>query len=203
MMSTLSLFSSAGVTMKDMFTSMPDSLIPYLSKNNRLDCIDFKISCMEAVVKNNFEENSTLDTLTNDYLLMDLNESAQLEMKLLPSAVPGDSSFVLCQIITVKAPEAESHISFYTVDWKELDGKDLLIVPSFDAFWTKPDTMTTERFNTLRKYVDPMMVSASLSSHDNSITFTLAKPLLSNEEKKQLEGVCLQKKLFWNGKIFK
>ena len=38
---TFSQASADGVKIRDVFREMPDSLMPYLSLNNRLDFIDF------------------------------------------------------------------------------------------------------------------------------------------------------------------
>ena len=48
------------LTIRDVFKSMPDSLMPYLSNNNRLDFIDFMDSNMKAEVKNQFGGNSIM-----------------------------------------------------------------------------------------------------------------------------------------------
>ena len=198
------LSSYGSVKMTDVFVNMPDSLIPYLTKNNRLDCIDFKASKMSAIVKNVFDENSELITITDDYLDMQLSESVHLEMKLLPYiSKDGDSTQIICQIFTYYGPEAESNITFYTTEWKELNASDYLSIPSFDDFWIKPDTMTTARYNTIRSFIDPVMMKAFLSEKDYSMTFSLGKPLLSKEDKKELEGICIPKEMKWNGKIFK
>mgnify|MGYP003458050201 CR=1 FL=1 len=198
------LSSYGSVKMTDVFVNMPDSLIPYLTKNNRLDCIDFKASKMSAIVKNVFDENSELITIADDYLDMQLSECVHLEMKLLPYiSKDGDSTQIICQILTYYGPEAESNITFYTTEWKELNVSDYLAIPSFDNFWIKPDTMTTARYNTIRSFIDPVMMKASLSEKDYSMTFSLGKPLLSKEDKKELEGICIPKEIKWNGKIFK
>lgn len=46
--------SAQDVTIRDIFKQMPDSLMPYLSQNNRLDFIDFLDSHMKAEVRNTF-----------------------------------------------------------------------------------------------------------------------------------------------------
>lgn len=198
------LSSYGSVKMTDVFANMPDSLIPYLTKNNRLDCIDFKASKMSAIVKNSFDENCELITITDDYLDMQLSECAHLEMKLLPYiSKEGDSTQIICKVITCYAPEAESDIAFYTTNWKRLNTNESLSMPSFDNFWIKPDTMTLVKYNTVRSFIDPVMIKASLSEKDYSMTLSLGEPLLSKDDKKQLEGICIPQKIVWNGKMFK
>ena len=53
---TLVVFSALMVkaenlTVKTLFAEMPDEVIPYLTKTNRLDCIDFMESNMKAEVR--------------------------------------------------------------------------------------------------------------------------------------------------------
>ena len=51
---------SAQITVRDLLKSMPDSVIPYLTENNRLDMIDFMESNMDAVVTNTLGGKSQL-----------------------------------------------------------------------------------------------------------------------------------------------
>ena len=54
--------------MRDVFKQMPDSLIPYLSSNNRLDFIDFIDSKMDAEVANSLGGKSRMQKLTDKYV---------------------------------------------------------------------------------------------------------------------------------------
>ena len=56
------------LTIRDVFRQMPDSLMPYLSTNNRLDFIDFLDSNMKAEVKNQFDGKSEMTVMTDDSL---------------------------------------------------------------------------------------------------------------------------------------
>ena len=77
---TLSAVSLTAADMKDVFSAMPDSVLPTLTRNNRLDMIDFVSSGMKAEVNDVFNEKSTLDTLTADYLHITLSEAVKVEM---------------------------------------------------------------------------------------------------------------------------
>ena len=108
--------------MSEIFSAMPDSIIPYLTKNNRLDCIDFKANNMKAVVENAFSSKSELKTLTDDFLMMQLNETTSLQLKLLPT----QSDTLLCMVMTYALPEPDSHLSIYHTDWREIGNKNIL-----------------------------------------------------------------------------
>ena len=70
--------------MRDVFAAMPDSVLGIMTKNNRLDCIDFIENDMEAKVRNRFDGFSVLKALTVDYLDLQLTPNCRVEMKLLP-----------------------------------------------------------------------------------------------------------------------
>ena len=93
----LSLQGVSAQRMRDVFASMPDSVLEVMTKNNRLDCIDFIENNMEARVRNRFDGFSELKTLTKDYLNLNLTSSCLVEMKLLPVA---DSISYICVVKT-------------------------------------------------------------------------------------------------------
>ena len=69
--------------MRDIYASAPDTIFPLLTKNNRLDQIDFRENNMKAEVKNRFDDRSELLVLTDRYLKLQLSERCLVEMKLL------------------------------------------------------------------------------------------------------------------------
>ena len=71
------------VTMREVFRQMPDSLLPYLSENNRLDFIDFMDSKMNAEVSNALGGKSWMLKLTDNYAAVLLSEASTMEMCLL------------------------------------------------------------------------------------------------------------------------
>ncbi len=214
-----SLFlASIGVgakSMKDLLVSMPDSLVPYLDKNLRLEFAELQEIGVKAEVKNLLGENSVMDTLTADFVQIRLSQAATMQIKKLPwlgAPVSGDASSVatdslLCMVRTFAAPEKESEVYLYRQDWQPLDASRLFDGKSLaglaESLVQKSDTMSLERFLELKKMVEPQMVSAMLFEHENSIVVRLALPLLSAEDKKAVNIIKLQRKFNWNGKVFK
>lgn len=120
----------AQVRMIDVFKSMPDSLVPYLTANNRLDCLDFKEAKMKAEVQNALGGKSELVTLNGQYADLQLNDAHRMEMRLLDTTEPVDSCLQLIGIIhTYGTDVQESKVQFYSLRWHELPVANYITLP--------------------------------------------------------------------------
>lgn len=197
------------VTMRDVFSQMPDSLLPYLSHNNKLDLVDFIDSGMDAEVSNSFDEQVKLTKLTSDYLQLQPSEASSIEMKLLPytGTTPDSTSNVVCVVTTLgKQPQA-SIVRFYTSSWTPMDIQDP-IAGYGNLLIEKPDTMDIEQFDELRQAVSPLTVSASLSETEETITMKVSpriQPRQENDSRNNMSinDILRQITLKWGGKTFK
>lgn len=122
---------SAQTTMKDVFLDMPESMLPQLTRNNRLDMIDFMASKMPAKVTNRFDGLSEMQMLNNDGLTLRVNEGLRVEMRILPLATPVDScNYVVCMLATYGVDNPETTVNFYSGKWKLLPASRYLQVPN-------------------------------------------------------------------------
>ena len=168
--------------MKSVFVAMPDSITPLLTKVNKEDCIDFLANDMEAKVKNRLGKVVEMKVLTDDYTLVQTSDVSTLEMKLLPV---NDSTKVVCMVKTVCASACDSNVKFYASDWsKEWSVEDFLKLPSADAFFLQNDTLSEEGI-LIRKKADMLLMKASLSKDDASLTFIYTTPDYLNKEDKE------------------
>lgn len=191
--------------MRDVWLSMPDSILPYLNKNLRTEHVDFVDMHVKSEVKNLLHENGVLDTLTNDFAAYYLPQSSTFEMKLLTKT---DSTQIICMVKTVKAPEAESEIRFFDTLWNPIaaDFGLPLHVSEGDIlkqFTNKPSDMADNRFEELSKMIDPVMLSASLDVSSPVITLRLSTPVLTKQEKDDVSVIAKQISFKWDGTIFK
>ena len=126
-------FSPVGAqTMRDVIKQMPDSLVPYLKQNARLDFIDFKDSGMKAEVNNDLGGKSQLEELTDDYASFVLNAASQVQLRLLDVQEPiDDASQILCMVRTYGDDIRESTIAFYSVKWRSLPLEKRITLPPF------------------------------------------------------------------------
>ena len=169
--------------LRSLFVAMPDSVLPLLTKTNRMDCIDFLDSNMKAEVKNRFNNTSELKVLTKDYLELQLTSQSSVEMKLLPM---NDSVKVVCMVHTVCGPVCDSEITFYDTQWKQLPSKNFITLPEVDRFYYL--NTNEESYATVRKAADMYLMKANLSSEASTLTFIYTTPdYLSKEDREKLE----------------
>jgi hypothetical protein len=175
---------------------MPDSLVEYMNKSKRIEAMDYVDMGLKIDVTNHLDGNTTVDTLTSDFLEVKLSEAAQLQMKVLPM----DSDSVVCVVKTFMGPEAESVATIYDRGWNQLSRVEWS--RDVNGYVQKPDSMSDERFEQLKRQFEPILVQASLSLADDSLTLSLSMPLLVNMKKEELMPIIKQRKLKWkNGKF--
>lgn len=122
---------SARTPLRHWLVAMPDSVMPLLTKNNRLDFIDFYDAQMAAVVTNRMDGSSRMNTLTDDFVQIKYTASTDVAMKLLPV---NDSTDVLCMVTTVKAAVDDSRIAFFDAEWRPMDVTQYFVEPRIEDF---------------------------------------------------------------------
>lgn len=120
----MALNVSAQHKVGDLFREMPDSLLPLLTRNNRLDLIDFCEAQMKSEVQNHLEGTSVMIQLNNDSLHLRLNDALSIKLYLEEALETYDScQQVVCMVQTYRlasSDEEESVIDYYTVRWNRL-----------------------------------------------------------------------------------
>ena len=115
----------SNIRLRDVFISMPDSLLPTLSHNQKLDLIDYMESGLKAEVKNRFEGQSELLSLTADSLSLRVSQGLTVDMLLLPleEAAIDSCSQVVCVVERFgTSPDCqESRVRLYSIKWRPLD----------------------------------------------------------------------------------
>ena len=179
--------SSAQLKMRDVFAQLPDSVLPLMTLNNRLDCIDFIENNMEARVKNKFNDQVVLETLTGDYLYVRTSESSFMEMKLMPQG----NDTLICVNRTYLGPVEDSDVRLYGMDWhfvrvvQRPEVKEFLKSKDSILPWT-PETADTIAMIHAEADFLPLM-KASLSKEGTQIVWTLQTQEFCKEIKKVAE----------------
>ena len=113
--------SAQTLKMRDVFRQMPDSLMPYLSQNDRLDFIDFIDSDMKAEISNRLGGTSELTALTDDSLSIRMSNALRIDMLLLDLDVPVDTLrqvVVFVETFLTDSVYGQSVCTAYSVDWQ-------------------------------------------------------------------------------------
>lgn len=203
------LFAAVAVhahrTMREIWVTMPDSVVPYLNHELRVELADYWDMSAEAKVKNLLENETRIVKMSGDYMEVKLNSSTDAQLRTL---AVDDSTYIICMVKTFNAPAKESVVAFFTEDWKPVGGTFGL--PSAanndeikDMFTAPADTMTVKRYDELCCMIEPVMLVAVLSETEDVITFNLSLPFLTKDEKKDVASVLRQRKFKWDGKMFK
>lgn len=195
----------AQVTMRDVWQSMPDHLLPYLHQNLRTELLELHDMKVKPEVKNLLSGTSVMDTLTTDYTFLHLSEYSTLSLKLLTRS---DSTQLICFVKTVMAPEAESEVRFFDVNWQSLDiPSGLPLHESAEALLSrmtvKPADMEEGRFEELRKMIDPVMCHVMLSPAASTLVMQLSIPALTRQERDDIQPIIKQISFKWDGQTFK
>ena len=139
---------------RDVFKQMPDTLMPYLSENNRLDFIDFIDSQMKAEVKNRLGGTSEMLSLTDSTLCIRMSEALQVDMLLLTPVSPDDtSSQIVCLIETFgrDSLSQESRVRFFTLSWQLMNQLPNLSVSDQNTISSKKVQTILKRDNEILK----------------------------------------------------
>jgi len=99
------------------FVQMPANMIPTIKTETRKDLVDFYQNGKLASMLTSFGGEVILKELTDNYLLLQISDHADIQMKILPLT---DSTRVLAVVQTVLAPLKHSTVKFYSTLWELL-----------------------------------------------------------------------------------
>ena len=178
---------SAQLRMRDIFAQLPDSVLPLTTRNNRLDCIDFIENGMEARVKNLFDDQVVLDSLTEDFMVLRTSEASCVEMKLFAEG----TDTLICVNRIYMGPVADSEVKVFDTSWSFVRTVPRPDVARFVRSVGDIQPWTEEMADTMRMVRAeaeflPLM-RATLSSASPGIVWTLQTSEFSKDIKKVAE----------------
>ena len=133
--------------LRTLFVNMPDSIMPTLTKSERMDFLDYLDSGMKARVRNKLGGESVMTSFSDNSLTVMTSQSGRLEMVLFPFRKGRN---LICIIRTVTARFEDSRLSFYNEDWTPVDSRKLIELPQFDDYLTK-EALKQDSLPELRK----------------------------------------------------
>jgi len=161
----LAVSMASATDLRTLFVNMPDSIIPTLTKSERMDFLDYMDSGMRARVRNKLGGESELTVLQDDRLSVKTSQSGRMDMVLFPRK---NGKNIICIIKTVAARYDDSHLSFYNEDWTPIESKDLIELPQFDDYLTK-DAFKNDSLADLKK--QSMLRLQSVTALDGTLEF--------------------------------
>lgn len=198
LISIISIGQTSAQTMRDVWLSMPDSVIPYLDASNRSAMLDVLEQNDGSGVAGKLQETSCIDLLTSDYMSVLLSNASTMQIRLLPTA----TDTLMCVVRTFFAPQAESEIAFYTTKWERL-AQSFVEQVEPDRFFRRPEMMSESRFAELVSiWKDCLMVRAILDAAEPRLILQCSSPIATRDEQKEMQPALVQISLKWDGKTF-
>ena len=185
--------------LRTLFIGMPDSIIPTLTKSERMDFLDYMDSDMRARVRNKLGGESMMTAFSDNSLTVMTSQSGRLEMVLFPRK---NGSNLICIIRTVTARYEDSRLSFYNEDWTPVDAESLIDYPQFEDYLTKA-ALKSDSLDMLRK--QSMLRLQSIVPVDGALEFryTSIDDLGQDADKYRSWFKPTPIRYTWNGKKFK
>ena len=188
-------------TMRQLWVSMPDSIVPYLTESNRTELADYVDMQMEAVIQNQLKDTTRMRVLKSSYIDVELSAASRLQMKLLPWS-GAETDTLLCVVTTLRGPAAASRIVFYDRRWQPVAVESPLSTVDASTFVVRPDSLSDATYEELLALLRPVMVALELSPADDGLIIRASLPPMTRDEKARLEPFLVQRKLKWNGRKF-
>ncbi len=186
--------------MAELFTSMPDSIMPLLTQTGRRDMLDFLSNGMDARVHNQFGDETTLKTLTDTYLLVETSAKSRMEMKLLFTR---DSTGILALVRTVEGPAADSHVEFFDTEWHRLQWMGLPRPFVEEFFSPAPDSIAEDARYAQLSLADLCLTEVSASPDEPVFKITLSTDDLEEKEKDAAKLLVHPLWYRWDGEAFR
>ena len=181
---------------EDLYVKMPDILNPTLSKQNRLELLEYHKAHQSDSVANRFGNQAHLiimDTL-NQQIVVKNTLSSTFEMKILTLE---DSTIVIGIIRTVCAPVCQSSIEFYDTAWNKVP-LQFSMPKAID--WINPKNMEIEKNDSrwMKNLLEISFISLTFSIQNQTL---IAKnntlEFLNEAERKLIQPYLVDKPILY------
>lgn len=133
-------------------------------------------------------DQAVITDSTDTYIKAEITKALTIEAKTLKTA---ENDTLICLIKTYSAPAKESTVVLYNTRWEKMED----IVLSLENHF--PDATSK------KEYFFPTLISATLNKTSNELILRLSPINISDDEKRDIKDIKMQKILKWNGKTFK
>lgn len=184
--------------LRTLFIDMPDSIMPALTKSERMDFLDYMDSKMKARVKNKLDGESVMTSFSERSLVIMTSKSGRLEMVLFERK---DGKELICVIKTVTATYSDSHLAFYNEDWTPVELNSVIELPQLGDYLTKK-ALRNDSLSIF--YKESMLRLQSVTAVDGGLDFSYTSLDYIGESASNYRSWLKSAPLRynWNGKRF-
>ncbi len=185
--------------LRTLFLNMPDSIMPTLTRSDRMDFLDFKDIGMKARATNKLGGESVMTELSERMLSVTTSGSGKVDMVLLPRK---NGSNLICIIKTVTARYDDSRLEFYNEDWTPVDAKKLIKLPRFDDYLTR-EALRQDSLSYFKKL--SILRLQSITAVENALEFRYTSLDYIDEDADRYRSWIKSDPIIytWTGKRFK
>ena len=164
----------------ELFKSMPSELLPGVAESTKtLLLVDSGVITVPYALG----EIKKLKQ-SSDYLKIKTSDAGTTQLKLL--TIEKDSSIV-CIIKTVCTEACDSHISFYTTEWKKIENNRFLPEISSEIFFdSSKKEMENYKYAVSLHHIYPISAAFSENGSDLTLTFNY-KTLLTDDQAAEIK----------------
>lgn len=193
--------SADTISVRRAFVEMPEDIIDLLTRDTRMDMLDYFDADSTYVAVNNLRGPSEIMRLTSDFMGVRVTPSSTLQLKVLKMKNGGD---IVMAIYTIgeEGNTMESEIRFFDSNMKELPADKFFKTPKLSDFFD------TKGYQTSMKEIEEMIpyytVAYDAGPDNAEITARLALGDILTVEDEAIVSLLMKPALHyaWNGKKF-
>lgn len=178
-------------SIKDIWISMPDSIVPYLTTDLKKELVNNAKLSTKAQVINLLSDTTRVDTASDKYMKVVLSKRSTLEL------IELDKN-TIALLMTFHGPLIDSKLSLYNKDWTLIKNKVRLSVTTI-----KPSSMSDEEYDECVKLMCPSLRQIAYLPDENIFLSKYSFPLLSGDNKEKANSILTQTKYKWDGSELK
>lgn len=184
--------------MREVLQSMPDSILPMFTRNDRLDFIDFVDNSMKAEVKTRFGDVAEMTVLAEDFCHIKTSEVSSFEIKLL------NLGEIICIVNSIKQDGWDSSLSFFNNKWECLKSEDFFTIPHLSSFIPHPEGMDNSVYQNLLNRADIPYFFIQMNAESQDLRITYSSSAVKDHDYDSLLKPYIHPELYlhWNGKAF-
>lgn len=118
LVSLFSFLTAPAQNIREVFRAMPDSIMPYLTKNAKLDMMDFMDANMKAAVNNELGGESRMLFLSDDSLAIKMSNALMVELSL--EKADTNMVIVMKRTYQIKERHEEVLINRFSSSWRPI-----------------------------------------------------------------------------------